>query len=152
MKPSDLKTNINAGDGRERRFVVWYEKNRQFRFGGKTLSEWATPHRPSPDTKNSYYDNTHIGEKEVIRFSFASIHIERRLITTTDGRVGLARHDCKQGDLICILFGGRMPFILRPQNGHYIFIGECHIPGLMEGQAIEEHENGKFHVQDFELH
>lgn len=74
-----------------------------------------------------------------------------RLITTQSGRVGMATRECERGDLICVLFGGRMPLVLRPQNGHYILISESYIHGLMNGEAIDELEKGKSQVQDFEL-
>ncbi|KAE9379877.1 hypothetical protein N431DRAFT_432242 [Stipitochalara longipes BDJ] len=42
----------------------------------------------------------------------------------------------KEGDLVCLLFGGGVPYILRPKGHRYIFIGDCYIDGLMEGQAM----------------
>jgi hypothetical protein len=31
----------------------------------------------------------------------------------------------KEGDLVCILYGGRVPFILRPWGEKYYLMGEC---------------------------
>ncbi len=42
----------------------------------------------------------------------------------------------KEGDCLCLLFGGGVPYILRPKDGRYIFIGDCYVEGLMEGQAL----------------
>lgn len=41
-----------------------------------------------------------------------------------------------EGDRICVLFGGRVPFIVRPVNDRYFFIGECYVSNLMHGRAL----------------
>jgi len=40
------------------------------------------------------------------------------------------------GDLICILYGGEVPYVLRPQrNGYNVVVGECYVDGIMYGEA-----------------
>jgi hypothetical protein len=43
------------------------------------------------------------------------------------------------GDVVCVLFGGNVPYILRSTGveGQYLFIGECYVQELMDGQALE---------------
>ncbi|KAI1354707.1 HET-domain-containing protein [Xylaria sp. FL0043] len=41
------------------------------------------------------------------------------------------------GDIVCVLFGGKMPFCLRPCGSHYLLVGECYVHGLMEGEAMQ---------------
>lgn len=43
------------------------------------------------------------------------------------------------GDIVCVLFGGNVPYILRSTGveGQYLFIGECYVQELMDGQALE---------------
>ncbi|KAJ4360961.1 uncharacterized protein N0V89_001530 [Didymosphaeria variabile] len=44
----------------------------------------------------------------------------------------------RSGDRICILQGGRVPYLLRPQtDGTYVLVGECWVQGLMHGEALE---------------
>ena len=40
------------------------------------------------------------------------------------------------GDVVCVLFGGKMPFCLRPLGERYLLVGECYVHGLMKGEAM----------------
>lgn len=63
------------------------------------------------------------------------------LLRTEGGHIGLtiAGHKARKGDMICILLGGQMPFLIRESDdrGHQILIGRCYVQGLMSGQAME---------------
>ena len=61
----------------------------------------------------------------------------RRITTTEKGCFGLDDNGVRQGDQVCMFFGGRMPVILRTDGEHYHFIGECYVHGLMFGKAME---------------
>ena len=54
---------------------------------------------------------------------------------------GLAPHDSRAGDIVCVLFGCSVPVVLRKHEDsgvdHYKFIGECYIHGIMDGEAVE---------------
>lgn len=44
----------------------------------------------------------------------------------------------RSGDQICLVFGSRIPFVLRPlENKNYKLIGECFVYGLMHGEATD---------------
>ena len=44
----------------------------------------------------------------------------------------------QSGDVLVVLFGGIVPFILRPLiDGRWKFVGECFVPSLMQGEAVE---------------
>ena len=48
------------------------------------------------------------------------------------------------GDLVCILNGCEVPFILRKTEKDFQNIGECHIHGVMHGEtasALKDEEN-----------
>jgi hypothetical protein len=62
-----------------------------------------------------------------------------RLFATDGGILGTGVPEMMAGDLVCILFGGIVPYILRPTEveGQYLLIGECYVEALMEGQAME---------------
>ncbi|KAK6066907.1 hypothetical protein SCUP234_11852 [Seiridium cupressi] len=54
------------------------------------------------------------------------------------GSVDEAPCATKIGDRIVVLFGGIVPFVLRPaDNGAWLFVGECFVPGLMQGESVE---------------
>jgi hypothetical protein len=77
----------------------------------------------------------------------------RRFFVTRSGRFGLGPWGVKQGDAVCVLFGGKTPFILRQkavshkkqrrpdstgsgrQTIYYKLIGETFVDGLMYSRA-----------------
>lgn len=85
---------------------------------------------------------------------------ERRFFRTqAGGNIGLGPRDMLKGDVVAVLYGCRWPVILRPrvrEEGdtvdYYEFIEVCYIHGLMDGEAVLEHEkSGKgdvvFHLK-----
>jgi hypothetical protein len=62
--------------------------------------------------------------------------------TTKNGYIGLGESP-QPNDEIWILFGGRVPFILRShpaeshQAGSYFLVGDCYVHGIMDGEAME---------------
>jgi hypothetical protein len=72
----------------------------------------------------------------------------RRLISTTNGRVGLVPERAEKGDAICILHGSHVPVSLRKNaDGEtYEVIGQCYLEGVMYGEAVtwEEDEADTF--------
>lgn len=86
-----------------------------------------------------------------------NVAVGRRLIVSDHGYMGIAPENSKQGDTICILFGGRAPFILREttEGGHHL-IGECYVHGIMDGEALDDDGTALPPrecriIQDFEL-
>jgi hypothetical protein len=65
------------------------------------------------------------------------------------------------GDRICVLFGGKTPFILRPQNRLpkesckieevFGFVGDAYVHGLMDGEAIKMIGSGELQSDSFLL-
>ncbi|KAK4185307.1 heterokaryon incompatibility protein-domain-containing protein [Podospora australis] len=59
-----------------------------------------------------------------------------------DGRVGLGPAAAREGDVVVVLFGGVVPFVLRGYedesgNKFWRLVGECFVPELMQGEAVE---------------
>ena len=61
------------------------------------------------------------------------------MFVTESGMIGTGLPGTMAGDVVCILFGGSVPYILRPTDieGQYLLIGECYVEELMEGEAME---------------
>ena len=78
--------------------------------------------------------------------------MHRRFFVTKTDLMGMAAQTSEPGDLICILLGCWMPVVLRPKDGHYIYIGEAYVHGYMYGKAMKELAEGKFQLQDLEIH
>ncbi|KAL0256060.1 Ubiquitin-like protein [Diplodia seriata] len=61
----------------------------------------------------------------------------RALFRTKNQHIGLGPDWVQKQDEIWLIQGARMPIVLRPlPNGHYIWIGEAYIAGIMYGEAI----------------
>lgn len=67
----------------------------------------------------------------------------RRLAYSTNGYMALVSHQAKEGDLLYALFGGSVLYVLRPEGERFIFVGECYVHGLMDGEAIQLLETGQ---------
>ncbi|KAM0376659.1 hypothetical protein ACHAPY_007208 [Fusarium culmorum] len=85
-----------------------------------------------------------------------SLHLdaahERRLFLTKDlSYIGLGPKTMEESDIICVLFGGATPFVLRRFGEFFRFIGECHVFDLMNGEAMDDLGNKEFHSKAFHL-
>ncbi|KAF4610419.1 hypothetical protein G7Y89_g15700 [Cudoniella acicularis] len=73
----------------------------------------------------------------------------RSLFWTEDGYLGLGPTDVKPGDHVCIFFGGEVLYLLRSIGIHYLFVGECYVHGLMDGEAYALLDDGLHTVEKF---
>jgi hypothetical protein len=65
-----------------------------------------------------------------------------RLCFTVKGYVGLCPGGTVADDKICLLHGGRVPFVIRIRDGEtHTVVGECYIHGIMHGEAIKMNSN-----------
>ncbi|CZR69172.1 related to heterokaryon incompatibility protein het-6 [Phialocephala subalpina] len=76
----------------------------------------------------------------------------RRFFRTAEGYYGIGPLIVEEGDVICVLLGGRTPFILRPVGDDYSLVGECYVHGFMHGEAIEMMERGERELENFVIH
>ena len=61
----------------------------------------------------------------------------RRLVRTAKGYLGLVPREARTGDMIAILKGGRVPFVLRSRGGSWQLIGASYVHGVMHGEAFD---------------
>lgn len=62
---------------------------------------------------------------------------ERRYFVTGKGYLGLGPSAMKSGDIVVILFGLKVPYVLRPiQGGRYQIVGEAYLHGAMDGEIL----------------
>ncbi|KAH6717811.1 heterokaryon incompatibility protein-domain-containing protein [Leptodontidium sp. MPI-SDFR-AT-0119] len=61
--------------------------------------------------------------------------VDRRLITTAEGHLGLAPQNAREGDIIVIV-DCPFPIILRRIGEHYTLVGEGFVHGIMNGEAM----------------
>jgi hypothetical protein len=62
----------------------------------------------------------------------------RCLFVTEKGFMGMGPARMQAGDVVTIFCGAETPFILRPLGDKFRIVGECYIPGLMNGEALED--------------
>lgn len=63
------------------------------------------------------------------------VQFERRLIRSTEGKLGLAIDRVQVGDKIALLHGSNFPILLRPrEDGSFEAVGECFYDGVMYGE------------------
>ena len=75
----------------------------------------------------------------------------RAFARTAKGYFVLGPAVLKVGDVVCVLFGGKMPFCLRPWGRHYLLVGECYVHGLMDGEAMKMLEREEVAEEVFDV-
>ena len=61
----------------------------------------------------------------------------RRFFTAREGYIGLAPSRTRAGDVVCVVKGANVPFILRPRGeNRYVLVGECYCHGIMHGEVM----------------
>jgi Heterokaryon incompatibility protein (HET) len=69
---------------------------------------------------------------EGIKFCFG-----RRFCITHTGYYCLAPSSARVGDIVTILIGAPVPHVIRRrEDGFYTYVGECHVHGVMGGEAL----------------
>ncbi|KAF5561175.1 het-6OR heterokaryon incompatibility (het-6OR allele) [Fusarium napiforme] len=69
-----------------------------------------------------------------------------KMFLTETGYVGFGPRCMRPGDVVCVLFGGGTPYVVRPTgvaDEYYLFLGPAYVQGLMDGEAIDAWEKGK---------
>ncbi|KAJ4290921.1 hypothetical protein N0V90_010117 [Kalmusia sp. IMI 367209] len=61
----------------------------------------------------------------------------KRFAASLDGYLALVPVSSLPGDILCIVMGAAVPFVLRPLDGGYKLIGECYVHGLMYGEVLK---------------
>lgn len=83
--------------------------------------------------------------------------LENCMFTTRDGGIGLCPSGTRVGDLVVLLFGGRVPYLLRPKvvtsfeggrvgSKEYYFVGECYFDGSMNGSTCSSMSDSEVEV------
>ena len=70
----------------------------------------------------------------------------RRLAWTGKGYLALMPADAAVGDLVVLLKGGKMPFILRPQAASMRLLGPSYVHGIMGGELMDEDAVGNISI------
>jgi hypothetical protein len=67
----------------------------------------------------------------------------KRFFVTESGLLGVAPSNVRDGDLVCVMLGGKVPFGLREMEEQYQLVEEAYLHGYMDGRAIDLAHEGK---------
>ncbi|KAH6620861.1 hypothetical protein B0J18DRAFT_209691 [Chaetomium sp. MPI-SDFR-AT-0129] len=153
-----LDCDRNEREGREKRpWSTYHDKDWTARSYQKVFER-------HPQLKDRLGKLAKGGDMSRFRNTVVSICKRRRLFITLNGYLGLGSDSVVEGDVVCVLSGADLPFVLRPvlrretknddknteelrpdeppQIDHYVLVGECYVEGLMNGEAIAEVTGG----------
>ncbi|KAK5658046.1 hypothetical protein OQA88_2602 [Cercophora sp. LCS_1] len=99
-------------------------------------------------------DTATIGRHDLM-LKVARIWRGRKAFRTRNGWIGFGPRYMEPGDVVAILVGADVPFVLRPTPEHpavFTMVGECYVEGLMFGELFGEcpgfdQEMGEVHYQ-----
>jgi hypothetical protein len=94
-----------------------------------------------PDIQGDSYRA--IGNKKRFIADAWNILGQDSFFTTRTGYLGCGPFQMQPGDKVCILLGGRVPYVLRPEDGRYLLVGESYVHSVMDGEAIKDWQAGK---------
>ena len=57
--------------------------------------------------------------------------------TTSTGYIRLAPHDAREGNLIYVIVGADVPFLLRPYEDGFELVGDVYAQGIIDGEVLE---------------
>jgi hypothetical protein len=99
-------------------------------------------------TSSAFHDSS----SRSVQWPGISSACRQRLLAVTAGDLmGLVPKTAKVGDEIFVLAGGQVFYVLRPQAECFVYIGECYLHGLMDGEALEWLKDGTAQVRDVRL-
>jgi hypothetical protein len=82
-----------------------------------------------------------VARLRAMRFATAMklMSIQRSVGLTHKGYIASVPGHAEPGDFICVLFGGKVPFIIRPEarESRYVLLGDTYVHGIMKGEAVE---------------
>jgi hypothetical protein len=120
------------------RLSTWLQWASSITVIGSSLYSQLDKLRPSvPRNKVQNTSQLHLAQHaKAYDFASRSACRGRRLIITSNGFLAICPRSTQKDDLICVLRGGKAPFVLRKEGDHYTLIGECYVDGIMYGELL----------------
>jgi hypothetical protein len=96
-------------------------------------------HIPESPLWDQYRD---IGSQASRFLHFAGNSLGMRFCVTEKGRMAIVPPLSNKGDIICVIKGARMPFVLREtsygERSLYNLVGSCYVHGVMDGEIHDD--------------
>lgn len=74
----------------------------------------------------------------------SGINPTKTFFVSHQGYIGIGPEDTQVGDIVYVLFGGSVPFLLRDspdapeRRGSHTFVGHTYVHGIMDGEVLEK--------------
>ncbi|CZR54185.1 related to heterokaryon incompatibility protein [Phialocephala subalpina] len=136
------------------RSKLWFELNKNLLIRGHPFENLCSAvSRFSTSAGDQETQLLDLAGNEVFwsRVNDTVINMERRLVTTEGGSIGMAPYRVRKGDMVSVLVGCNIPVILRQRGSGYEVIGECYLHGFMNGEAFKLVDVDKSKLEDFNL-
>ncbi|KAJ3524977.1 hypothetical protein NM208_g11837 [Fusarium decemcellulare] len=91
-------------------------------------SAWETDETSSSAYMQKWIDMYETGECRYRQFGI-----------TSKGLLVLGPTLMDEGDVVCVLNGGQLPYVLRPHGEQFLFLGECYVHELSNGLDWDKH-------------
>lgn len=119
---------------------------------------WANKHGPHeklklknlivgpnvPTSVPTSHRESYLARSRQLRYGMRCFHTGR-------GYIGLGPLTTEVGDLVCVLEGHKSPVLLQRRRSHYIFVGDCDVVGIMNGEVLEAVKRGEAEIADIEI-
>ncbi|KAF7540999.1 hypothetical protein G7054_g930 [Neopestalotiopsis clavispora] len=89
------------------------------------------------DTIDSIYEISQGGDARIYEALARNFCFGRCLVLTSNYGMGLAPVNARAGDVVSVLYGSGVPYILRKGTEHWEFIGDSYFPRLARGEALQ---------------
>jgi hypothetical protein len=130
-----------TGDGfpAPQHYAEYFQKYMKFMAGSQErFTNYLADAENSPSGIRGLTETMHGFETH--KYIEACIHrwsSKRRFCITNSGALACVPKTSRHGDIICVLFGGEVPYVLRPTGtGRYLVVGECYLHGIMNGESL----------------
>ena len=100
--------------------------------------------RNLPQSVPTSHREIYVARSRQLRHGMRCCHTER-------GYIGLGPLTTEVGDLVCVLEGHKSPVLLRRRDSHYIFVGDCDVVGIMNGEVLEAVKRGEAAITEVEI-
>lgn len=130
------------------------------------FAAWLTPALQPASKYSDLLRQASDGDLHRFAAAMSNVCAGRRLFFTSNGYMGLGPECLQQADILVVLFGGIVPFLLRSYKppiadrypcrgpeieGYWKLVGDCYVHDLMSGQAMDMVLEGKLEARDFEI-
>ena len=106
---------------------------------------WELDGFPAPvPTKVLHEHDAHVKHVMYKRRSFLAEN-------DTNAFIGIALSTVREGDCICVLLGGDVPYVLRPEGENWHFVSEAYVHGIMDGEAMDWATKSQLDLRAFDL-